>query len=245
MYLFKTGGDRLLYQNRHDWSMATLHSFGWRYIIILIYNRFVVRTITKGWVIQIPNDLLMKRLLIKNMVCDRCKTLLEQEFTKLGIVVVSIKLGEIVYEENADVRDNQIEGILKKNGFELVKDTTDMIIENIKIELIHTINNGETDVTGNMSAYLSKKLNKDYSILSKMFSKKEGVTIEKYYIDLKIERAKELIQMNELNFSEIGYALNYRNSSHLASQFKSVTGMSMGAYKKLQQWDRKPLDKIM
>ena len=179
------------------------------------------------------------------MVCDRCKTLLAQEFSKVGITILSIKLGEIVYEENANINDALIEGILNNNGFELVKDTLDMILENIKIELINTINNGENDIAENMSTYLSKKLNKDYSILSKMFSKKEGVTIEKYYIDLKIERAKELIQMNELNFSEIGYTLNYRNSSHLASQFKSVTGMSMGAYKKLQQWDRKPLDKIM
>jgi len=179
------------------------------------------------------------------MVCDRCKTLLAQEFSKVGITILSIKLGEIVYEENANINDALIEGILNNNGFELVKDTSDMILENIKIELINTINNGENDIAENMSTYLSKKLNKDYSILSKMFSKKEGVTIEKYYIDLKIERAKELIQMNELNFSEIGYTLNYRNSSHLASQFKSVTGMSMGAYKKLQQWDRKPLDKIM
>ncbi len=179
------------------------------------------------------------------MVCDRCKTLLAQEFSKVGITILSIKLGEIVYEENANINDALIEGILNNNGFELVKDTSDMILENIKIELINTINNGENDIAENMSTYLSKKLDKDYSILSKMFSKKEGVTIEKYYIDLKIERAKELIQMNELNFSEIGYTLNYRNSSHLASQFKSVTGMSMGAYKKLQQWDRKPLDKIM
>ena len=179
------------------------------------------------------------------MVCDRCKTLLAQEFSRAGITIVSLKLGEIVYEEKADNEDNIIEDILKNNGFEWVKDTVDMLIENIKIELIKTINNGENDISGNMSTYLSEKLHKDYTFLSKMFSKKEGATIEKYYIDLKIERAKELIQMNELNFSEIGYALNYRNSSHLASQFKSVTGMSMGAYKKLQQWDRKPLDKIM
>ena len=179
------------------------------------------------------------------MVCDRCKTLLAQEFSRAGITIVSLKLGEIVYEEKADNEDNIIEDILKNNGFEWVKDTVDMLIENIKIELIKTINNGENDISGNMSTYLSEILHKDYAILSKMFSKKEGTTIEKYYIDLKIERAKELIQMNELNFSEIGYALNYRNSSHLASQFKSVTGMSMGAYKKLQQWDRKPLDKIM
>lgn len=179
------------------------------------------------------------------MVCDRCKTLLAQEFSKAGIAIVSIKLGEIVYGENADNKDVIIEDILKNNGFELVRDRSDMILENIKIQLIDRVKNGENDIAGNMSTFLSEKLNKDYAVLSKMFSKKEGVTIEKYYIDLKIERAKELIQMNELNFSEIGYALNYGNSSHLASQFKSVTGMSMGAYKKLQQWDRKPLDKIM
>jgi len=154
------------------------------------------------------------------MVCDRCKTLLAQEFSRAGITIVSLKLGEIVYEEKADNEDNIIEDIWKNNGFKWVKDTVDMLIENIKIELIKTINNGENDIAGNMSTHLSEKLHKDYAILSKMFSKKEGSTIEKYYIDLKIESAKELIQMNELNFTEIGYALNYRNSSHLASQFK-------------------------
>lgn len=179
------------------------------------------------------------------MVCDRCKTLLQQEFEKAGITMVSIELGEIVYKEHKDINIDDIEGILKSNGFELVKDTTEMIIENIKIELIKSINTSEKDLSQNMSMYLSKKLNKEYSILSKTFSKAKGMTIEKYYIDLKIEKAKELIQMNELNFSEIAYTLNYKSSSHLASQFKSVTGMSMGEYKKLQQWDRKPLDKIM
>ena len=179
------------------------------------------------------------------MVCDRCKMLLEQEFEKAGIAIESIELGEIVYRENKHINDEIIEGILKRDGFELMKGTSEMIIENIKIELIKSINNGEKDLAENMSMYLSKKLNKEYSILSKMFSKEEGMTIEKYYIDLKIERAKEFIQMNELNFSEIAYTINYKSSSHLASQFKSVTGLSMGDYKKLQQWDRKPLDKIV
>ena len=80
------------------------------------------------------------------MVCDRCKTLLSQECSRAGIAIVSIKLGEIVYEEKADNEDNIIEDILKNNGFEWVKDTVDMLIENIKIELIKTINNGENDI---------------------------------------------------------------------------------------------------
>lgn len=187
----------------------------------------------------------MKKLLIKNMVCNRCKTLLEQEFAKAGISIHAIELGEITYKDEGDVDEAAIENILKSNGFEWVRDTAEMIIENIKIELINIINNDTLDEVENISKYLSKSLNKEYSILSKMFSRKEGITIEKYFIHLKIEKAKELIQMDKLNFSEIGYRLNYKSSSHLASQFKSVTGMAMGEYKKLQQWDRKPLDKIM
>ena len=97
----------------------------------------------------------------------------------------------------------------------------------------------------NLSSYLSKRLNKEYSVLSKLFSKLEGVTIERYYIHLKIEKAKELIQLQQLNFSEIAYSLNYKSSSHLASQFKSMTGMSMSDYKNSQQWGRKPLDQIV
>jgi len=88
-------------------------------------------------------------------------------------------------------------------------------------------------------------MGKSYSTLSKTFSKSEGITLEKYLINLKIEKVKELIQLNQLNFSEIAYGLNYKNSSHLAKQFKLVTGMSMTDYKNLQDWDRKTLDKIV
>jgi AraC-like DNA-binding protein len=88
-------------------------------------------------------------------------------------------------------------------------------------------------------------MGKSYSILSKTFSKSEGITLEKYFINLKIEKVKEYIQLQELNFSEIAYSLNYKNSSHLAKQFKQVTGMSMTDFKNLQIDNRKPLDEIV
>ena len=93
--------------------------------------------------------------------------------------------------------------------------------------------------------YLENEIGKSYTTLSKTFSKNEGITIEKYYINLKIEKVKELIQMQKLNFSEIAYTLNYKNSSHLAKQFKQITGMSMTDYKSLQIDTRKTLDKIV
>ena len=62
---------------------------------------------------------------------------------------------------------------------------------------------------------------------------------------MKVEKAKELLQMNNMTFSEIAYSLDYSSGSHLAKQFKSNTGMSMTEYKKLQNWNRKTLDKIV
>lgn len=179
------------------------------------------------------------------MVCDRCKILLEQEFRKAGIGLDAIELGEIVLTEMEGVDDSFIEALLAKNGFELVREAGSMLVEHIKIALIKAMDKLEVSNSENLSAYLSKKLKKDYSVLSKMFSKQEGITIERYYINLKIEKVKELIQLQNLNFSEIAYSLDYKSSSHLASQFKAVTGMSMSDYKSLQQWDRKSLDQIV
>lgn len=176
------------------------------------------------------------------MVCDRCKAVLKQEFGKAGIEVVQMDLGVIQFAENAQIQMERIRGILVNNGFELIEDVNDSHIADIKKHLINALKN---DMHQNLSKYLSEKMNKDYSALSKMFSAKEGLTIEKYFILLKIERVKEEIQMENKTFSEIAYDLNYKSSSHLAKQFKSVTGMSMSDYRKVQDWNRKPLDEIV
>ncbi|WP_150451823.1 helix-turn-helix domain-containing protein [Arenibacter lacus] len=186
-----------------------------------------------------------KKILVKNMVCNRCITFLEQEFQKVGLRVDSIVLGEIVYEEKEGIGAAVIEDLLRRNGFELIKDTGEILVEQIKLALLEAVDQLDANSEENLSSYLSKRLNKEYSVLSKLFSKLEGVTIERYYIHLKIEKAKELIQLQQLNFSEIAYSLNYKSSSHLASQFKSMTGMSMSDYKNSQQWGRKPLDQIV
>lgn len=176
------------------------------------------------------------------MVCDRCKAVLEQEFGKAGIEVVQMDLGEIQFAENAQIQIERIREILTNNGFELIDDLNNSYIAEIKKHLINALQN---DTHQNLSKYLSEKMDKEYSVLSKMFSIKEGLTIEKFFILLKIERVKEEIQMGTKTFSEIAYDLNYKSSSHLAKQFKSITGMSMSDYKKLKDWNRKSLDQIV
>lgn len=183
-----------------------------------------------------------KKILIKNMVCNRCKTTIYTELKKAGFDIEAIELGQVILNIDSSNNELKMESILKHHGFEIIKEESEALIENLKISLINKIESNEIN---NLSTFLTKTFNKSYSALSKLFSKKEGITIEKYLINLKIERVKELIQLGQLNFSEIAYTLNYNNSSHLSRQFKTVTGMSMSTYKSIQNWDRKTLDQIV
>ncbi len=75
----------------------------------------------------------------------------------------------------------------------------------------------------NFSDYLTAKLNQDYNYLSTLFSSVEGTTIEKYMINLKIERVKELLVNDEKTINEIAYELGCSSAAHLPGQFKKVT----------------------
>lgn len=179
---------------------------------------------------------------IKNMVCNRCVTMVRQLFDNHYFDVESIVLGQVNIRESKKSNYLKLEADLKENGFEVIKGESETLIEKIKIRLIQKI---EKHQMNDILLLLAKEFGKTYSTLSRLFSKSEGITLEKYLINLKIEKVKEHIQLKQLNFSEIAHSLNYNNSSHLAKQFKSVTSMSMSQYKKLQDWNRKGLDQIV
>jgi len=185
-------------------------------------------------------------LRIKGMVCDRCISTVKSELENLGAHVVDLKLGKAIikYSKHKITLQN-IENALKKHNFELIVDDDSKTIEAIKTILVEIISNLPIEMATNLSAILAHKLQKEYTYLSKLFSNKLEITIEKYFILLKIEKAKELIQAGQLNFTQISYDLGYSSVNYLSNQFKQITGMSMSAYKKLSNWDRKPLDKIL
>tara|TARA_R110000868_G_scaffold145181_5_gene365331 strand:- start:20748 stop:21248 length:501 start_codon:yes stop_codon:yes gene_type:complete len=165
-----------------------------------------------------------------------------REIKDAGFILETIELGKVTIKSEGLINISELETALNLHGFEIIKDDIEELIEQLKITLIQKLEDQELS---NLSAFVPKMFNKSFSALSKLFSKREGITIEKYLINLKIEKVKELIQLGQLNFSEIAYSLNYNNSSHLSKQFKSNTGMSMSDYKNLQNWDRKPLDGIV
>jgi len=179
------------------------------------------------------------------MVCNRCKKVISEEIENLGIKLLSVELGKIDIEPHDESQLKQIKEVLHKNGFEVLQDSDTQLVERIKIELIKLVETLPIERNEKLSVWLSERLQAEYSRLSKTFSRKEQVTIEKFFLKLKVEKVKELIQQDKNTFSEIAYLLDYSNSNHLAKQFKNETGMSMSEYKKLGSWERKPLDKII
>ena len=74
------------------------------------------------------------------------------------------------------------------------------------------------------SDYLSHNLFKNYTYISQVFSDSEQQTIEKYWIGLKTERAKELLETGEFTITEIAHRLGYSSSQYFANQFRNETG---------------------
>lgn len=184
---------------------------------------------------------------IKNMVCKRCITVVENELQNLGYLISSIELGEVEIKQNLKKTDlDTIRKKLEEHGFELIDDYKSRIINQIKtliIEIIH--HQKEKDEHKNSSEILATEIGKDYSYLSNLFSSIEGITIEKYIILQKIEKVKELLVYDELNLSEIAFQMGYSSAQHLSSQFKKITGLSPSHFKKLRIRKRNPLDDIV
>lgn len=179
------------------------------------------------------------------MVCNRCLSAVKLELEKLKLSVTNITLGEVqLNKEPSEKQLVQLKQNLTSIGFEVLDDNKKRLIEKIKNIVIDHVHYNSKDEQHNFSAILSKKLNKDYSYLSGLFSGVEGITIEKYIINQKIEKAKELIIYNEMNFSEIAYQLGYSSVAHLSAQFKKVTGLTPSHFKKTGGMKRTPIDLV-
>lgn len=187
----------------------------------------------------------MDTLYIKNMVCNRCIMVVQNELDKLRLKTKSVKLGEVIFDkELTNEEKSNFSDALLPLGFEVINDKKSRIIEKIKNKIIDLVHNQDNDTKNNLSDVLSSQLHQDYNYLSNLFSEVEGTTIEKYFIAQKIEKVKELLVYDELSLSEIAFRLNYSSVAYLSNQFKKVTGLTPSYFKKIKEEKRKPLDKV-
>ncbi|MFZ1255813.1 MAG: helix-turn-helix domain-containing protein [Saprospiraceae bacterium] len=185
------------------------------------------------------------KLFIKNMVSIRCKMVVDSELQKLGIKIISIKLGEVEIQDDVPIQLLDVfKMALLKGGLELLVDSKSILIEKIKNVIIEMIHYSDELPVKNISEYLSSKLNYNYSYLSTIFTEVKGISIEHFIISHKIERAKEFIVYDDLSLKEIAYKLHYRNVSHLSEQFRNFTGLTFTHFKKMKDQKLRALEDL-
>jgi len=181
------------------------------------------------------------------MVCPRCISTVSRVLSDAGLEATHVELGEALVNEPTDKIDfEKVNASLQQEGFELIYDREKQLSEKIKAILIDYLEHYQSQYEPvTTSVFLSEKLHLPYPQLSKIFSRQENTTIEKYFIKLKIEKVKELISYNQLTLSEIAYRLKYSSVQHLSNQFKKTTGMSVSDYKNLPSPHRTSLDALI
>ena len=166
------------------------------------------------------------------MVCIRCKMVVKDELTKIGLHYTTVELGEADILENISARQQQqFRAALLRSGLELIDDKKSVLIQKIKNVIIELVHYSEEPLSIKFSEYLSEKLQHDYTYLANLFSEVQGTTIEHFMIAHKIERVKELLVYDEINLTEIAYQLHYSSVAHLSAQFKKVTGLTPTHFK--------------
>jgi AraC family transcriptional regulator len=186
-------------------------------------------------------------LLIKNMVCNRCVLAVEDILAKELIPFQKVIISQVrLYAELTEDQKIRLVSSFENIGFELIDNRNSALIENIKLLVIRKARN-ELNAMENkvkLSLYIARGVNHEYTYLSSLFSAVEGRTIEKYFLDQRIEKVKELLIYGQLTLSQIAFDLDYSSVAHLSTQFKSITGLTPTYFKEIGLVKRRSLDKV-
>jgi AraC-like DNA-binding protein len=167
------------------------------------------------------------------------------ELRKLGLHHAVVELGEVeTREEISKEQLNQLNKALKKSGLELMDDKKSILVEKIKTVIIELVHYTDEQIKINLSDYLSKKLNHNYTYLANLFSEVKGTTIEQFFLSHKLEKVKELLVYDELSLTEIADKMHYSSVAHLSNQFKKMTGLTTSHFKNLKHKRRSALGNV-
>ncbi len=183
------------------------------------------------------------KLLIKNMVCRHCVDKVSNVLDELGFRDARVDLG--VAEFNAKEIDDKdlmrIGDALESEGFELIHSREAAIVEGIKHTLIEE-SRKEGGERISIADALTAAIPMSYQQLSRIFTEVEGRSIENYFLNLRIERVKELIRYANLSLSEIAFRTGFSSVAHLSRQFKQLTGLTPSQFREIGK--RKPLQEV-
>lgn len=185
------------------------------------------------------------RLLIKNMVCQRCVMTVERILRNANISFRTVRMGEVELERKPDDQEIQrLRQALNQVGFDLIETRLNKVIEDIKLAILDYLSIPAGAQSKNLSTFITDRIPNDYSYLSDLFSSIEGKTIEQCFILQRIEKVKEQLVYDQLSLTQIAHQTGYSSVHHLSAQFKKVTGLTPSHFKKIAGEKRKGLDQL-
>ena len=179
------------------------------------------------------------------MVCSRCIMAVKSQLESIGIHPLSVNLGEVeIKDKFSKDQLSQLGTSVKSLGFTLIDDKKCQTIEKIKNSIVTLVHHTDHDLKTNLSSFITSQIHQDYNYISSLFSEVEGTTIEKYFINQRIEKVKELLMYDELTVSQIADQLGYSSVSYLSNQFKKITGFTPSYFKSLKEHKRKNIEEL-
>lgn len=70
-----------------------------------------------------------------------------------------------------------------------------------------------------------------YSYFRKLFKEYTGLSPASYFLDIKLQRAKDLLCKTQLSVKEIAYMLNFDSPDYFCTLFKKKTGKRPGDFR--------------
>lgn len=167
------------------------------------------------------------RLFIKYDMPTACKIILQEQLDKLKLDYSLDGFNEV--EVNEPVSGDKLihmNTYLNNYGIEILDNPKSILIQKIKDAIIEMVYMEKKLPIFKISTFLAEKVDHSYGYISALFSDVTYTSIENFIIIQKIERAKQLIIMDDLTITEIAWELNYSSVAHFCTQFKNITGLT-------------------
>lgn len=160
---------------------------------------------------------------------------LQETLEGCGLKVVEVDFGKTIVEGiETDLDFETIHDGLEREGFVFINDNGQWLTELVKIAVHKRLGYTQTEKEDhlNFSDIIARELKKDYRYLSTVFSQQEGITIEKYIIEARVQMASKMLRCKGLTLNDIAHRLEYSSVSYFSSQFKKLTGHSPSNFRK-------------
>lgn len=173
------------------------------------------------------------KLYVRNMVCNRCMTMIKKILESNNLKYSTVKLGEISLEEDISAKQHRkLSWLLKDYGFELADNNDTLLMEKIKESIRYFVIENRTPEVS-LATHLALTVNQNFNFLESLFSEIKGISLEQYFIENKIKRIKYLLTNERLSLAQIAGNMHYEHVAEMIEQFREYTGLSPTRFKSL------------